>query len=195
MNMDEKDANKDNEYNNIEKELLQDAEGVQIPERLKPENIEKLLNTKKVKKSFRWKTSYGIMVAAACCVLVIGVASWRVGGGEVRKSAKTIESADKAQGDQMIASAKDYDEIFTYIEAEQENTKRMNELNSAVPFAKVREGATADSAASGAGMESAKADSAASYSDTNIRESGVEEGDIVKTDGKNLYILNNKIWF
>lgn len=79
MNMDEKDANKDNEYNNIEKELLQDAEGVQIPERLKPENIEKLLNTKKVKKSFGMENilrDYGgsslLCVGNRCCFMESG---------------------------------------------------------------------------------------------------------------------------
>lgn len=192
MGMDEKDVNKDKEHNNIEKELLKHADDVEIPEKLKPENIEKLLKTKNLKSKFQWKTACGIMAAAACCVLVIGVTSWRQRGGEVGKSADTMKTSDKAQGDQMIASAKDYDEIFTYIEAEQENVERMSGLNAAVPFAYVREGAIADDATSGAGMESAKAESDVSYSDTNIRESGVEEGDIVKTDGKNLYILNNQ---
>ena len=30
------------------------------------------------------------------------------------------------------------------------------------------------------------------YSDTNIRQDGVGEGDIAKTDGERLYILNNQ---
>ncbi len=35
---------------------------------------------------------------------------------------------------------------------------------------------------------------ASDYSDTNVREDGVGEGDIVKTDGKNLYTMyNNRI--
>lgn len=39
-------------------------------------------------------------------------------------------------------------------------------------------------------LESASSSAKKSYSDTNIRTSGVDEGDIVKTDGKYIYVLN-----
>ena len=40
--------------------------------------------------------------------------------------------------------------------------------------------------------ESTKDMAGADYSDTNIRQEGVGEADTVKTDGKNLYILNDQ---
>ena len=53
-----------------------------------------------------------------------------------------------------------------------------------------------DSAASGSALNSGSAasagDSGNSYSDTNVREEGVGEADIVKTDGSSLYIVNSQ---
>ena len=51
----------------------------------------------------------------------------------------------------------------------------------------LEESASADSALMDTGAVSSSAD----YSQTNVREAGVDEGDVVKTDGKYLYILKS----
>ena len=51
----------------------------------------------------------------------------------------------------------------------------------------LEESASADSASMDTGAVSSSAD----YSQTNVREAGVDEGDVVKTDGKYLYILKS----
>ena len=47
-----------------------------------------------------------------------------------------------------------------------------------------------DAAAASGARNTSGAASGAEYSDTNVREEGVGEGDIVKTDGKNIYIVS-----
>ena len=100
-----------------------------------------------------------------------------------------------------IKTAKNYDEVFEYIEAE---NKRIQEMQSTAEEYAVMDSADGGMSGGTTKMESSAADTAASedmavesggasgYSDTNIREEGVGEADIVKTDGKRLYIVNNQ---
>ena len=50
--------------------------------------------------------------------------------------------------------------------------------------------AAADTMATGSAAESKKMEAGTDYSETNLREAGVDEADIVKTDGRYLYILD-----
>ena len=100
-----------------------------------------------------------------------------------------------------IKTAKNYDEVYEYIEAE---NKRIQEMQSTAEEYAVMDSADGGMSGGTTKMESSAADTAASedmamesggasgYSDTNIREEGVGEADIVKTDGKRLYIVNNQ---
>ena len=139
MNMDGKDLKGKNE-GQIPEEQLTDAQkaeeqavedriremtdDVEIPESLKPGNIEKMLTEKGGKKPFRWKAAYSVVAAAACCVIVVGIAAFGGGLGGHENNSETSSSssadagrtseakADKAApgtGDTVIASAKDYD--------------------------------------------------------------------------------------
>lgn len=193
----------------VEEQIREMADDVEIPESLKPENIEKMLTEKGGKKPFRWKAAYSAAAAAACCVIVVGIAVFGgLGGHKDMLNTESTSAADaggtneakadtEASGtsDTVIASARDYDEIYKYIEAEkksQEELQKQYSVDSAADGSASNLARTesaeskADTSAAGA------ADSGASYSDTNIREEGVEEGDIVKTDGKKLYILNGQ---
>lgn len=76
-----------------------------------------------------------------------------------------------------MASAKDYDQIYKYVQAAVEEEEIMYGTGGA------------DGAALYTG-EKAVADQAVSHSDTNVRTEGVGEGDVVKTDGKYLYIMS-----
>lgn len=218
MTMDEKDLNRkqeeerETEEKKLEEQIHQMTEEEKIPEALRPENIGKLLGKQKNKKKFHWRPAYTV-AAAACCVVIIGLAAL---GGVLQKNNDSAGSqavlADSAgekkkesagSADKVIASAKDYDEVYKYIKAEKENLQR-EYGNESYDTKESTDGAfgtsgtkSIESAKSTAGADAgsrAAADQApgTSYSDTNSREEGVGEGDIVKTDGKNLYILNGQ---
>lgn len=100
-----------------------------------------------------------------------------------------------------IKTAKNYDEIYEYLEEQYQETQQEMEnyaiadgaamdsgmaLNDSVKMESAPEAAVTDDAA-GTDMSGASG-----YSDTNVREEGVGEADIVKTDGKMLYIVNNQ---
>lgn len=152
---------------------------------------------------------------AACLVLVagVGLAAGRAflaapSGAENDASFSALSdkgapsdsspAESDAPVDGSIAAAESYDQVKECLEkyrTEQESlygsaTGGILALNDA---ASPEAAPSADSAASGA--LSAKSDSAASaasgagYSDTNVRTEGVDEADIVKTDGEHLFIL------
>lgn len=156
-----------------------------VPENLQPAMIEKRLleHNKKLKKQRQKK----IMTAAACCVVVagIGVAAMKISdqsiGSEIAVS--TAKYEEKSSGVvETIATAKDYDEIYDWI-----NTKlEQDQIIQAKSYGMV-EYAMEDSASTESSMAVA---TGSGYSDTNVREEGVGEADIIKTDGNHIYILN-----
>lgn len=99
-----------------------------------------------------------------------------------------------------IRSAEDYDEIYEYIEEAGRREQMKNEIaynDAGIAAEGISESADFDSAAqydAAAPMEGAALSGGMSddYSETNVREEGVGEADIVKTDGKRLYIMNNR---
>ena len=129
------------------------------------------------------------------------------GGADSAGAAKETSAADK------VAYAEDYDEIYGYISevkkarqeeaaaAEKSSTDTGGTWNGS---AVTESAAVSDSASAGASSGSASGGSAAgysgtadqsadgSYSDTNVREEGVGEADLVKTDGKTLYIVSSR---
>lgn len=97
-----------------------------------------------------------------------------------------------------IRTAKNYDEIYEYI-SEQQKTYESAAENYAVREDRDSGGAAEGAADTAKSMEmeavadeAAAPESGAGYSDTNVREEGVGEPDIVKTDGKRIYIVNNQ---
>ena len=137
MSMDEKD---------LTKLAREQSEDIQIPDSLQPEQIEHLLESRGKKKK---KQYYGkLMAAAACGLLVIGVAAVGANGLGLDTGAKSdsIEyqtaaesgavSEEKTQENQAsgaaqpfevteIKTAENYDEVYAYIEAE---NKRLQEM-------------------------------------------------------------------
>ncbi len=156
-----------------------------VPENLQPEMIEKRLleHNKKLKKQRQKK----IMTAAACCVVVVGIgaAAMKISEQSIRSeiAVGTAKYEEKSSGVvETIATAKDYDEIYDWI-----NTKlEQDQIIQAKSYGMV-EYAMEDSASTESSMAVA---TGSSYSDTNVREEGVGEADIIKTDGDYIYILN-----
>lgn len=160
----------------IKDKIMRSAEDIEVPDSLKPENIEKKLAQKKKKRI----PVYGMIAAAACCCLVVGAAALSGRGivGEKKAQEVTEETRDTATGAVLsLASAKDYEQIYEYVQAAaDEDTARYD--------AGMADGAALYS------EEKAAADQAVAHSDTNVRTEGVGEGDIVKTDGRYLYIMS-----
>ena len=190
----------------IGNELREEADKIEVPDKLKPERIELMLREHTEQKVKRWKPIYTAIAAACCAVIVGGTAvgvqldkqsdsNYTASSKEKTKSKNTEKAAEGTQ----IVSAKDYEEVYDYVKA-QEDSQSVQARGGAATYS--AEGASMDSLSEKAVASSDTAamqavDSgvtASDYSDTNVREDGVGEGDIVKTDGKNLYTMyNNRI--
>lgn len=203
----EEEHQKDEQNREIEKDIRVEADRVEVPESLSPERIELMLSERAEKKIKRWKPMY-TAVAAACCVLVVGGVALGTQQNKTKDSDSVYTASSKEDGEaetqskaadsSPIATAKDYDEIYDYVKA-QEDSQSVQARDGGIAMYSNEGAATGSSSEKAvASSDSASvqtADSSAavnSYSDTNIREEGVGEGDIVKTDGKNLYTLNNQ---
>lgn len=201
----------------MEDKLRDLTEDTQIPPSLEPEAVERMLYRKKKEKTKKYRRHYAGIAAAACLCLAVGVAAavaQNYGGGSSKEAdmagADAGYKAENSEGredraEQAIASAKDYDEIYQYIQAEQKQQEKQARMYSDRILESTTESAAGDSAAmNSSAMDGGSAGSAAAYgtgtaadcgySDTNVREEGVDEPDVVKTDGENLYIVNgNKV--
>ena len=190
----------------IGNELREEADKIEVPDKLKPERIELMLREHTEQKVKRWKPIYTAIAAACCAVIVGGTAvgvqldkqsdsNYTASSKEKTKSKNTEKAAEGTQ----IVSAKDYEEVYDYVKA-QEDSQSVQARGGAATYS--AEGASMDSSSEKAvassdtvAMQAVDSGVTASdYSDTNVREDGVGEGDIVKTDGKNLYTMyNNRI--
>lgn len=160
----------------IKDKIMRSAEDIEVPDSLKPENIEKKLAQKKKKRT----PVYGMIAAAACCCLVVGAAALSGRGivGEKKVQEVTEETRDTETGAVLsLASAKDYEQIYKYVQAAADEDTARYDTGMADGAALYSE-------------EKAAADQAVIHSDTNVRTEGVGEGDIVKTDGRYLYIMS-----
>ena len=160
------------------------SENVVVPDSLKPENMKKKLEQcaweeRRRKRRRQWKLAGA---AAACIVLVAGITVYQNRTRMVKSDSAVINSADSSDG--VVAKsvekcpvnkgnqenqkyyAKSYKEIRKYIEAsEKEETAK---------------GSTKE--------QQSCADATGDYSNTNVRQEGVDEADVAKTDGRYLYV-------
>lgn len=176
---------------NIKKLIDEQTDKLEVPASLQPEAVVERLEEKAKKK----RRSYYKKAAAfaACGVVVLGIGAvgmrdrFSPDNGEMLY--KTADKGEKIESGAVTAgridTAEDFDQIYGFIKAERD----AQEKDAAAYGAE--KNAVSDIASSAQTMQ---ADSTAGvgYSDTNIRQDGVGEGDIAKTDGERLYILNNQ---
>lgn len=129
-------------------------------------------------------------------------------GTDTTKSADTAKdegSEDPAEEEipeiDGMAPAGNYEEVYAALEKyeksrEKENIARGYDAGIGGPAEANMEAGAIEDSAPVYGVESAKSqpaeeESAGGYSSTNVQEQGVDEGDIVKTDGRYLYVLDN----
>lgn len=176
----------------IEDKIRQKAEQMEIPSSLQPEQIEKLLDDGVEKKqSGRRVLVYRAAALAACLVLAVSAGVlYKGGAGRESLSSSAQEEENEVSQEREIASAETYGEVYEYIKEYEKDLDRGSWFGAG-GFAK-SDGAMEDSVASSAadtGASKIAASSASGYSETNVRQTGVDEGDIVKTDGRYLYIV------
>lgn len=183
---------REREEEKLEEKIRAMTEEMEVPDRLKPENVEKILGSRR--RMAVWK-KFGVCAAAAASLcLAAGIGSGIIRNvGKDRNAATVGEKSGQeeipAAAVQGLAHAEDYSEIYRCIRAASE-TVGWNGGNSgtavedAADFVAQGSNMAAKAEASG-GKNTAGTD----YSDTNVREADVGEGDVVKTDGKYLYIM------
>lgn len=190
------------------------AENTGIPASIHPDAVEKKLEAAKTEKKRRLRRKYIAGAAAACLCIAVGIAGGYLhfyqeipgtsdmmsGSSESAAGAPSdgTDSGESAEGgveESLIASAESYDEIYKYIQDARKETESdagiFSRFGITEKSATAEDSAMAGSALDGGGAASAS-DPGTGYSDTNVREEGVGEADIVKTDGGRLYIVNGQ---
>lgn len=174
-------------------QIRKESEDIQIPDSLRPDQIEKRLTERP--KKYRWKKGYTAGLAAACCLLVCG-AVWGIQKSPQRVSPVEKQDTATEQAESSdIQTAKSYDQIYEYLQANQDNQYGTDTgmLERGVVTESAEDSSSTNSAAAvdtGVAQNSKSSENAV-YSETNIRQEGVDEADVVKTDGRYLYTLKD----
>lgn len=168
-------------------EQLRETVGeVEIPERISPVQMEQILFEKGKKRSK--KRVYAVSAAAACCLMVCG-AVWTMQKSDVITEPDKLETTAKGESDSAeIQTAEDYEQVFQYLEAYENELGQGSAAKGArnLMLEGEAETATADMA-----TDQAASSGSGGYSETNVRQAGVDEADVVKTDGTYLYTLKD----
>jgi inhibitor of cysteine peptidase len=172
----------------IENKIKESAKKVTVPEGLTPKKMKEVLREKKVKKKI--PKFYKIASAAACLGIVIlgsAIAFWPSG----RKEISEVSSAqnDTISGIQALS----YEEVFRRVPGFRGESSIFSFLSGNNQVRTVEEAEMASDLSTGPGAAvDSTAKETVDFSETNLQEFGVDEADIVKTDGKNIYVVNTK---
>ena len=194
-----------------QKELLDkirhSAEGIEIPEQLTPQSVEeKLKREAQQKKIQRRKIMIRWMEAAAVLAIVAAGGTqtelykqWKEpalsSDADMEKPVAEQDTESSVQPEEVTASGE-----FKQADSEEELYKTLQELEKQTgSYARGGDVMLLEESAEIATMDAGASDTAANqkvtgeadYSQTNVREAGVDEGDVVKTDGSYLYILKS----
>ena len=179
-----------------EKDLLnrlqQECNDVQIPDSLTPEAIEKklkLVENQKKQKSVKRNRLYRNcgLIAASLAIVILGINSVSA------LNRGYVNEETEANG--KIETAESYDQLYDCIKDAQEEYGggEMPALFNFFGAGSVEEAAVEESMdMAAAPMDRGMATGAGGdYSTTNVRQEGVDEADIAKTDGRYLYVLKD----
>ena len=188
------------------------AEETEIPQSLDPENVQNRLTAdgKKIlgdarKARFRKRVRIAGIAAAAVLIALLlpnalyfagrlqkgtaGAADSAASQTDSPGSGKKISRAEKTDFAAVLISAGNYQAVFQKLKDSASSVRYTYGIAAEDAGAKT-------SAAAATGVNSALAENAGSasggdFSETNLREAGVEEGDVVKTDGQYIYAVHN----
>ena len=207
--------------------IKNEAEDLEIPESLSPENMRKKLDrideekTAGKKKIKRFPIRRAVMAASAALVLITGISytSMKIYDDSEKAALRSGVTAEVTDGTDdsesysipgIMRTAKNYDDVADVIKTAKKEAERQAKLyeiqnifskkgdvvyeeaveDAAMADGTMDMGATATTSAAPAaaeGSEAAKSTGTVDHSDTNVRTKNVDEGDIVKTDGKYIY--------
>ena len=195
---------------NLEKvieKIREEAKEEEIPERLKPEHLDEILNSQKKKGRRDEMKKRKYMVAAAWVAVLVGIGVSGVALTHKKDSAEigtqTASSAKDGSGNGTLSqeasaeekqvegykAASSYEEIYQKLFVETKQAQETQEAwyssssNMDEDYGIMNESAVADGTASSMARAVSEDNSSDSYSRTNVRTEGVDEGDLVKTDG------------
>ena len=174
---------------------------IMVPEDMKPDRIRQTLGEADRRKGKKISPFRIGALAAACLVIVAGIVVYKAGRtGEETGTGERIGTPARRlpeiSSEETVASADNYDEVFEYIdnykkETEAEQRAYEEEIANESGAAEKKESAVDMDVAEAALADTAGAADGGSYSETNVRQEGVDEGDVVKTDGTYLYVLRD----
>lgn len=197
--------------NKILEELHNDTEEITVPESLKPENIMDTINKVNEKKkvvSISKKTKYAGGLVAAAAVMIVGTFMLRNGNFEMIPTHNEVDvSYEESTIIGQTGNVDSYDDIYKIMEKyKKENTPAWYEqlfygyvenakdgfmVEDAITLETTAAAAMGSSGAvNGAVNESVNESVSEEYSKTNVQTVGIDEADIVKTDGKFIYYVD-----
>ena len=174
----------DKNEKNVMDRIRKATDDVEVPDRLKPERMQEVLEGKKPKKRLQ---IYQIgLLAAACLAVVSGILLWTSSKEDLAVGINRSQNGgkEKISDDKQIASAESYEQIYDYIKEYQDRMEIQERSSTTYDIGSMEMESSEDSAAT-SGRYSGD------YSQTNVRQEGVDEGDIVKTDGRYLYVVED----
>lgn len=176
----------------IYEKINESAKSVEIPDSLSPENIEKKLKNVSQNKNKKYSFFSKYTVAAAACLVVIAAAGVYMSV----KPGKDIVST--SQNSQVASVGEGYEKAIDLIDQYYKEKERMVDTiyEESENFSTNGEeaGATNKVAPDSATNDREKSvGDTSDYSKTDEQVQGIEEGDIVKTDGKNIYTLKTSV--
>ena len=191
-----------NSGKDVLKYLREEGKNLEVPKSLEPEHMEKMLKQKTAQKTANKnkvrKIYHNFAAVAAClCVILLGVGAfsiWRGSNTEIEQNDKSVQSEALEENviEEVAATGISYPKIsYEDIYAAMSDTW---ENNNYVYRGEMPEGASVEEAipeAPAADMEQEKQMATNAMKDefgkTNVQTVGVDEGDIVKNDGRYLY--------
>ena len=194
-----------------QKELLDkirhSAEGIEIPEQLTPQSVEEKLKREAQQKKIRRRKIMIRWMEAAAVLAIVAAGGTQTELYKQWKEPALYSEADTASlmAEQDTESSVQPEEVtasgeFKQADSEEELYKTLQELEKQTgSYARGGDIMLLEESAEIATMDAGAADTAANqkvtgeadFSQTNVREAGVDEGDVVKTDGSYLYILKS----
>lgn len=188
-----KQKNYDDIYNQIQNETR-----VDLPESLQPAAIADLVKNREPAPRKR-HTAQFVSVAAAVVLLLAGVVGWRAATDRPKVTVPEVPTNTIAldADDEYLRSPTDYGEIERYFAEKQQDLKK-EYRDFGKKEALIYEGAGVDinggMPEEAVGTGSALTNNTAqkgTHGETNTQVEGVDEADVLKNDGKFLYLVND----
>ncbi len=173
------------------KKSLNEQMNTELPKALEKENIMDLLPAGEVIEIKRKNKAVKKAISlVACLTLVLGIIGIYFGLG-LNNPNKDIDPVTPNGDICEVVKYSSYDKVYEKFDSLKKEYDKNKHVSLYSGILGVPESAiTDDAAASDTVNEALTGTASNSYGTTNTQENGVDEGDIIKTDGKYLYIVN-----